>query len=219
MPAKRITLDDFVGNEDALTVLRKVNCGFVLICGPAGCGKTTAAIAKAATITHGGWFSGDGEESLIYMTEDGERHSAHYSYGRNVTVPDFAGLDFRHHTPPLWPVAVRIIDEAHGMLDQVVDPLNVLNPRHSGRLFIFCTSEPHKLNQAIVQRCAKVFLSPLDLEDTTALIARNGYGPDVAKAINDGEITAPREIIEVCDRMRDGLSVVVAINNVKSMRT
>jgi len=218
MPAKRITLDAMVGNEDALTVLRQVNCGFILISGPSGCGKTTAALAKAKAITRQ-WLRDDGENSIQYMTEDGERHAAYYSLGRNLSKKDVEGLDGRYHTPPLWPVYVRIIDEAHNIPDNIVDPLKVLNPRHNGRLFIFCTTEPRDLNPALVQRCAKVFLSPLGLTDTTALIARDGYGPDVAKAINDGHITAPREIIEVCDQMRDGLSVIAAINNVKSMRT
>ena len=41
------SLDDMVGNQEALAELREVQNGFVLISGTMGCGKTSTALAFA----------------------------------------------------------------------------------------------------------------------------------------------------------------------------
>jgi ATPase family associated with various cellular activities (AAA) len=215
----RLTLDDLVGQQDALKLLRATEYGFVLIYGPMGCGKTTAALARAHELT-GIWLTEDGVASAGYRTPDGKGHTVRRHIGQTLTKDDIRTWG----TLEIWPVRVRIIDEAQEIPPRVLAHLKVLDYKSRERLIILCTTDPRTLDPAIVDRCVKVPLCPLGLDETKVLVERICAGrgmlfcdPRISESINKAEITRPRQIITVLDDVARGLTLEKAILNARGL--
>ena len=124
------------------------------------------------------------------------------------------------YTPMLAPVAIRIIDEAQDINQKkLLSPLKALDYQSRERFLIFCTTDPGKLDRAIIDRCTRVHLQPLGRDQAVVLVEKILGRPDadMAVKIHQAGITRPRAIIETVETVEKGLTLEAAIRNIKSL--
>lgn len=116
-----------------------------------------------------------------------------------------------------WPVTTFIIvDEAQCLTNiRQQTKLKTLPPRPELTL-VFCTTDPQRLDPALVDRCTKIHLGPLAAREIPMLVKRAcelrciAYDPAIVQALNRGQIFRPRAIFNVVDAIARGKSVVQA---------
>jgi DNA polymerase III delta prime subunit len=200
-------LDEMVGNVEALSELKSVTDGFVLIHGPMGCGKTSTALAFAHQRT-------------------GRRikeHEVNYLMGgyyvQHVHACEFNLEDATR--PKSWfywttPTLI-IVDEAQELTEKrQQSKLKTIPPRRDLTL-VLCTTEPERIEPSIRDRCAKVRLGPLSARELPTLVERAckargiEYSPDIVKAMNRAECFRPRAIFNAVDALARGKSIEQAV--------
>ena len=200
-------IEDMVGNAEALSELKAVQNGFVLIHGPMGCGKTSTALAFAH------------ERTGIRVEEHQTKACLGRYYVSHIHASAFDLDDatrrkmfFYTATPTLI-----IIDEAQEMtLKRQQSKLKTIPPRPDLTL-VFCTTDPQMIEESIRDRCAKIRLGPLSARELPVLVKRAceargvAYTPEIVQAMNRAECFRPRAIFNAVDALARGKSIAQAV--------
>jgi DNA polymerase-3 subunit gamma/tau len=185
-------LDDVIGNENVLDQFRsRIDQDdyphAVLFTGPYGCGKTTMGRIY-------GNILGCGEEDR-------------YEYDN----AQFRGIDVAreirrsvYYAPNTGWARLWLLDEAHGLtVDAQRSILKILEEPPSHAFFVLCTTDPQKLNEGIVSRCARFDLKTLNYQDMRRLLRRvsKGEGKKLPKEVYDqifkDSFGAPRNALNI----------------------
>ena len=206
--SQRITrLDDLVGNSEALAELRAIDSGFVLIQGPIGCGKTSAALAYVA-------------EKSGHRIVEGERRVCLGSYYvSHVHASDFEITEaekrhlFFHRSTPTW----LIVDEAQLLTEKKQQSRLKTIPYRPELTIILCTQDASALEASIRDRCTKIRLGPLTARELPELVRRAcaavgiEYRAELVQALNRAECFRPRAILNAVEAVARGRSITNAV--------
>ena len=226
------TWADVIGQNSVVNgILNKLKTGVppsFLFVGEPGSGKTTIAELLAREVN-----KGTDEEFLDI---------------RRINAADKNGVDdartlaeeSKYH-PTYGKYRVVILDEAHMLTPAAQNTLLIPTETANGStLWIFCTTDPHKLLPALKSRCVtfemkpfgeaeiwgivsnayfKHFASPLDgstdcmcgTPDPTA-DKYDGYVGKFVKAVLQNNLTSPRDILYAWDKYVSGVPLDEAIN-------
>jgi len=211
MEMKLKSVDDMVGNADALKSLSNTPSGLILISGPMGCGKTSLGLALCTARTG------------ISIEENQCIDNLGRQYAQHVHAMDF---DLGTALEPKWFFQIRypvfiVIDEAQELTDKRQQSRLKTLPTRPELTLVLCTTNPERLDDAIVDRCTKVRLGPLPAREVPVLVqkacAARGipYDIGIVKALNRSEIFRPRAIIQAVDAIAAGKSIAEAVSGQK----
>lgn len=171
------TLDEIVGNEDVVEVLRSQLTGkkpmprSILFHGPTGCGKTTLG--------------------RIVANELGAKGSDL----KEVDSADFRGIDTIRdirkqsaYKPLEGPCRVWILDECHRQTNDAQSALlKALEDTPKHIYYILCTTDPQKLLPTIRGRCSQLQVNPLTDREMRILLRRvvKAEGENITKQVYD----------------------------------
>ncbi len=171
------TLDEIVGNEDLVEVLKSQLSGkkplprSILLHGPTGCGKTTIA--------------------RIVANELGVKGSDL----KEIDSADFRGVDTIRdirkqsaYKPLEGPYRVWILDECHKLTGDAMSALlKALEDTPKHIYYILCTTDPQKLLPTIRGRCSQLQVKPLTDREMKILLRRVVKAEDesIAKEVYD----------------------------------
>jgi DNA polymerase-3 subunit gamma/tau len=150
--------------------------GALLFYGESGCGKTTMArmVAKALNCEAGpgkagAWPCGTCPECKA-ADNDSSAHVEELDAASNGTVDKIRELrDRAAYGAQPGHVKVYIVDEAHGLSGAACQAmLKTLEEPLPGVLFIFCTTEPGKLPETILNRLSPFLFVKMSPRDITA---------------------------------------------------
>jgi len=200
-------LNQMVGNAEAVATLRGVTSGFILISGPMGCGKTTAALAHSAFLT--GVRIAECESR--YVPE--QCRFVSHCHATDLEVDNLLWRDdFGFYKP-----GIRIIDEAQDLtLKRQQSKLKAV-PFSGDLCLILCTTNPEKLDPALRDRCTKVRLGPLSAKEVRTLVERAchhreiPFSESIVAALNRAECFRPRQILNVVDDLSHGKPLPQAV--------
>jgi DNA polymerase III delta prime subunit len=201
------SLEEMVGNAEALCALRAIQSGFVLIEGPIGCGKTSTALAWAKERT------GVALEENQTLCAPGKYFVQHV-HAHKFEVDDAATrkVFFYWDTPTLI-----ICDEAQELqLKRQQTRLKTI-PTRPNFLLVLVTSNPEQIEASIRDRCARIRLGPLSTRELKPLVERacrfRGIPcePAMLQALNRAGIFRPRAILNVVDSVARGVPVEAAV--------
>jgi len=168
-------LDEIVGNEDVVTILRNQLSGkqpiphSILLHGPTGCGKTTLGRIIAASL------------------------GAKGSDLREVDSADFRGIDTIRdirkqsaYMPLESSCRVWILDEVHRLTHDAQSALlKALEDTPAHVYYILCTTDPQKLLPTIRGRCSQLQVRPLTEREMKVLLRRviKAEGESISKEL------------------------------------
>lgn len=169
------TLDEVVGNEDVVNILKNQLQGEVpksiLLHGPTGCGKTTLGRIIAKEL---GACGGD---------------------LREIDSADFRGIDTirdirkqSQYKPLESPVRVWILDEVHRLTGDAQSALlKTLEDTPKHVYYILCTTDPQKLLPTIRGRCSQFKVQTLTERETKTLLRKvvKAEGESISKEVYD----------------------------------
>lgn len=187
------TFDDVVEQEAIKVILlEQINTNSFkhayLFCGPAGCGKTTAARIFANELNKGlgnpievDAASNNGVDNIRDIIENAKRKSLDSEY------------------------KVYIIDECHMLSTGAWNAmLKLLEEPPKGTIFIMCTTDPQKIPATILSRVQRYDFSKIALD---RIVDRLNYimVHEGAEALDDGIVyTAEPEAIEYIAKLAEG---------------
>jgi DNA polymerase III delta prime subunit len=205
--ARFSSLDQMVGNADALASLRGIDNGFVLIEGPIGCGKTSTALAWVKERT------GQTLEEQQTKSVPGKYYIQHI-HASNFEIDDAVNpkVFFYWQTP-----TIILCDEAQELqLKRQQSKLKTIPPRPHFTL-VLITSNPEQIEASIRDRCSRIRLGPLGARDLKPMVQRacacRGIPFDAAllPALNRANVFRPRAILNVVDAVARGIPVEQAV--------
>jgi len=207
MKMKLPTVDDMVGNQDALTELKAAPNGFICIHGPMGCGKTSLALA----LCH--------ERTGIKIEEGQTVHRMGYAYARHCHAIDF---DLGDAISPKYFFYTKdtvfiVVDEAQCLTSIRQQTRLKTLPARPDLTLVFCTTNPEKLDAALFDRCIKIRVGPLSARDVPALVKKAceargiPFDAEIVKALNRSGIYRPRAIISAVDAVAAGKSITESV--------
>ena len=200
------TWADVIGQNSVVNgILNKLKTGVppsFLFVGEPGSGKTTIAELLAREVN-----KGTDEEFLDI---------------RRINAADKNGVDdartlaeeSKYH-PTYGKYRVIILDEAHMLTPAAQNTLLIPTETANGStLWIFCTTDPHKLLPALKSRCVTFEMKPFTKGDIINLVIRAGGNDDLefTDAIVKNNLTSPRDILYAWDKYVSGVPLDEAIN-------
>ena len=201
------SIDDMVGNTEALAELRGITSGFVLIEGQMGCGKTSTALAFAHERT------GIKIEEHQAKSCLGRYHVSHiHASAFDLDDATQRKMFFYTSTPTLI-----IVDEAQEMTQKRQQSKLKTIPPRTDLTLVFCTTDPQMIEASIRDRCAKVRLGPLSARELPVLVKRAceargvPYSTALVQAMNRSECFRPRAIFNAVDALARGKSIEQAV--------
>jgi DNA polymerase III delta prime subunit len=205
------SLDQMIGNTTALVELKGISSGFILIEGPMGCGKTSAALAYAAAQTG------------VRIRESESRYiAAQHRYVAHCHATDLE-IDLLTWRDPMgfWTPGIRIIDEAQELTQKRQQSKLKSIPLQGDLCLILCTTNPEKLDQSLRDRCQKVRLGPLNPKEVRTLVERAcqhrsiHYSDEIVRQLNLAECFRPRQILNTIDDLSRGKPLLQAVGDNK----
>ena len=201
------SLSAFIGNEPVVTALRNEFAeGKEPVCllfyGPPGTGKTTLALI-AARLAQGDYP----EDQPIDLIE--------YNCGDKTGIDEMRALvDSCGYCPLVGQRRAVILNEAQKLTDPAQQCLLVPTEQEgSPTLWIFTTTNPEKINEALRSRCKIFKLEPMAAAGISALITRAAdalgyeYEPDfVTEALRRG-VDSPRELLNAYELYINGIDL------------
>ena len=167
------TLDSMVGQQAAVSQLknflaRKEVPHVLLFSGPSGVGKTTAARIIASSLA---------DSCRIDQVEKNAASDNGIDMVRDIEA--------KMRLKPLsGGVRVYIIDEAHAISQQGQRALlKVMEDTPKHVYFIFCTSNPEKLEKPFLNRCTHVKFGEIAFPELVKLLARLELGEAIPEAL------------------------------------
>lgn len=200
-------LDAFIGNEPVVTALRnEFSDGKEPVCllfyGPPGTGKTTLALI-AARLAQGDYP----KDQPIDLIE--------YNCGDKTGIDDMRALvDACGYFPLSGRRRAVVLNEAQKLTDAAQQCLLIPTEQAgSPTLWIFTTTNPEKINEALRTRCKTFRLEPMAEVQTVELIQRAadalGYEYEdafVSTAVNRG-VDSPRELLNAYELYINGIDL------------
>jgi DNA polymerase-3 subunit gamma/tau len=173
--------DDVVGQQHVVATLRNALAAgrlahAYLFAGPRGVGKTTTArlLAKAVNCLHPMDFNPDNDCALCREINEGRSFDVLEIDGAsNRGVEEIRNLrDSVRYTPTSGKYKVYIIDEVHMLTKEAFNALlKTLEEPPPHILFIFATTEIHKLPATILSRCQRFDFRRIAVEEIVANLA------------------------------------------------
>jgi DNA polymerase III delta prime subunit len=209
MAAKLQSLNDMVGNEDALRTLAAFRSGFLLIYGPVGCGKTCLALAwvkqrYGVELQEEQEFLRCNKLGLMYLKH---AHAANFSI-KDVRPRTF----FNQHVESCY-----LIDESQLLTLKREQSLLKTIRMDEHTSIVLITQEENALEKSIRDRSCKVRLGPLSARELPALVKRGcelrgiAYDQAIVQACNGAGILRPRAILNVIDAVTAGTPLIQAV--------
>lgn len=139
----------------------------ILISGPTGCGKTTLSMLISSGINcQSANTRPCGSCATCKDIQQGRSFDIHLIDSASSGVNEMRAL---RDTISLVPVSLQtrviILDESHTLTRGGQSQLLKILDGYSKVQFIFCTTEPEKMNEALVNRCQHISLHPLSDKD------------------------------------------------------
>lgn len=173
-----MVFEDVVGQTHVTTTLRNAIAGnrlshAYIFSGPRGVGKTTAAriLAKAINCEHPKNFNPDNECDLCKEITEGRSVNVFEIDGAsNRGVEEIRNLrEAVRYAPARGKYKVYIIDEVHMLTKEAFNALlKTLEEPPSQVLFIFATTEVHKVPLTILSRCQRFEFRRNTIEEITS---------------------------------------------------
>lgn len=184
------------------TLRKKLSKGEVpvawLFSGQPGTGKTTLGRIVANMV--------QGDDILADLAE--------YDI-QEINAADFSGIESvremiraASYRPIRGQYKVYILDEAHQLSDAAQNCLLVpCEDKNSSTVWIFCTTRPDKMIDALKRRCFSFHMKGLTETESETLVNRalDGDNRDLVSAIVGAEITSPGVILQVVEKYKQGL--------------
>jgi replication-associated recombination protein RarA len=187
------SLEEIIGQHKAKLAVKDIvetkKPENLLLLGPVGTGKTSLALIIAKLLT------GNEKSGLVEYGEPSWYHLNSEQCGNKAYVK--AVIESAQSTV----LNVFIFDEAHAITKNSQNLL--LNALERGRTtcYIFCTTHPMKLSDALRSRCRKVLFEPLNFDDKVKLVRRGCEALGIAEP-PEGFL----EALETVRRSRNGSS-------------
>jgi DNA polymerase III delta prime subunit len=201
------SIDEMVGNVEALAELRKIDGGMILIHGPIGVGKTSLALAYVHE------KSGRRIEECERQVCLGSYYVAHvHANDFEISEAEKRHLFFNKSTPT-W----LILDEAHLLTEKRQQSRLKTIPYRPELTIILVTQDASALEKSILDRCTKIRLGPLSARELPELVRRAcasvgiEYKPEIVQALNRAECLRPRAILNAVEALAHGRSIAQAI--------
>ena len=197
------TLDEIVGQEEAVVILRKALAAAdrphaYLFHGPSGCGKTTMARIVGREL--GCEVKDDGVSTIDYTEVNASNTRG---------IDDMRQLISDSAYPPMTGgVRVVTLDECHRATPDAQNcMLKPLEDAPAHQYWCLCTTEPNKILNTIRTRCVHVPVKPLSGDDIfdllVAVVERHDLadpGDDILDAIASRADGCPRSAVTMLEQ-------------------
>jgi len=193
----------------------------ILLSGPWGVGKTTAARILAMSLNCTG-----GEAREISDPPCGECQSCRrIRKGHNtqdyieINASDFRGIDMirgireQAQYKPVGLYRIFVLDEVHQITGEAANAfLKILEEPPPDTIFILCTTNPYKLEKTIISRCKKLDMGLVQAEKIAKSLRRIVKGEELDLEIFTDELLG--KIAALGDgHPRDAISILEAVIN------
>jgi replication factor C small subunit len=206
------SLDEIVGQQKAKLAVKDIihskKPEHLLLIGPVGTGKTSLALILARL------FTGQEKEGIAEFAEPAWFHLNSAQCGNKTfierIVQEVAQFDV---------LKIFIFDEAHSITRKSQTLLlNALEKQGGKTFYIFCTTHPLKLCDALRSRCRKALFEQLSSDERATLLKRGcqklGLSSPPAGLLDEiqrRKLGRPRSILNALDAVALGQSVEDAV--------
>lgn len=219
------TFDEVVGQSSIVRSMKgmlkrkKVN-RTIIIPGPYGSGKTSLARLLATYLNCSGRDDLDeppcGECKVCKCMRTRPPNFADYreiNAGSTRGINDIRELIAQSRFKPSARYRVFVLDEVHQLTDAAFEAvLKLLEEPPARTVFILCTTDPQKIPNTVISRCAKHVVKPVKSEDTILLLQRIAKAEKLDRDVFTDDLLAKIAVV-VEGNPRDAVEMLEAVIN------